>query len=351
MPGGGVGARRLAGGVASDASDGQGRAVDPRLVRFALQLFVFVVGLAALDRAVGAGLDAAMARIRTGEGSGAVNAVLDHRDVDVMVFGSSRAKQHVDPAVIHAVTGRSGYNAAANGQGVPYAVALQALLRARGAQVGCWVLHVDVVDLTEPKVDRVAVLMPFAREAPAILELAASVDRWAPVKAWSSMWRYNGVALAVLRNLFAARPAPEDVGFVPRAERRAGFADDREFLGRAAPGAAFRVSPAIEGMLDTFVDGAGGRVLLVTSPLDPPDPAPIDAARQAARSWLEAYARRAHVTYRSYDESSHPEFREPALFVDGAHLGPEGARRLSAEIARDLPAACPTPTPSSTTGG
>lgn len=315
--------------------------MDPRLVRFALQLLAFVVGLAALDRGIGAALDAAMRRIRTGEGSGAVNAVLDHRDVDVMVFGSSRAKQHVDPAVIRAVTGRSGYNAAANGQGLPYAVALQALLAARGARIGCWVLHVDVVDLTEPKIDRVAVLMPFAREAPAILALAGRVDRWARVKAWSSMWRYNGVALGVVRNLFVAPPGPDDLGFTPRTARRAGFADDREFLGRTGPGADFAVDPVASELLDRFVAGAGGRVLLVTSPLDRPEASELDPTRSQTRAWLEAYAQRSRVTYRSYDEANHPEFRDPALFVDGAHLGPEGARRLSAEIAQDVPTACP----------
>ena len=321
--------------------------MNPELLKFVSRAVVFVLGLLVIDRVVGAGLDVLFARTRTGEVSGAVNATLDHKDADVLLFGSSRAKQHFDPAVLREATGWTGYNAAANGQGVPYAVGIQALLEARGAKNKCHVLHVDIVDLISPKVSRTSLLLPFSREVPAILDLQESVDRWAWLKAWSWMWRYNSVAVSVLRNQITREVATNDDGFEPRTAIQAGFADPREFLGPPDPDAKLHLDDRIEPFLDQFVARArrmGAGVMLVTSPLNRPgalvDGRLADPVRVQARDWLGAWAQKHGVSYVSYDEEREPELRDPALFVDQAHMKADGAAILSARLAEDLPAAC-----------
>lgn len=317
---------------------------------FFSRALVFVLGLAVMDRTVGAGLDALFARTRTGEVSGAVNAILDHKDVDVLLFGSSRAKQHFDPAVIRERTSWTAYNAAANGQGLPYAVGIQALLDARGGHNRCHVLHVDIVDLIGPKVSRTSLLLPFSREVPEILALQESVDRWADLKSWSWLWRYNSVALSVLRNQFAREVVSTGDGFEPRTSIQAGFADPREFLGPPAADGKLELDPRTEPFLDQFVarsHAMGAGVVLVTSPLNRPgalvDGVLVDPVRLEARAWLEAWAARNGVTYRSYDEERVPELRDPELFVDPAHMKASGAALISARLADDLLTACRPP--------
>jgi hypothetical protein len=321
-----------------------------QLLAFLVPAVLFVIGLVVLDRAVGAGLDALFARTRTGEVSGAVNATLDHRDADVLLFGSSRAKQHFDPSVIRERTGLDAYNAAANGQGLPYALGIQALLEARGGKNRCHVLHVDIVDLIGPKVSRAALLLPFSREVPEILAIQDSVDRWARLKSWSWLWRYNSVALSVLRNQFSREVVTTSDGFEPRKAIQAGFADPREFLGPPAADGRLVLDARTEPFLDEFVarSGAmGAGVMLVTSPLNRPgalvDGVLVDPVRVEARAWLEAWAAKNGVTYRSYDEERTPELRDPELFVDPAHMKAEGATILSARLADDLATGCRPP--------
>lgn len=324
--------------------------MNPEVRSFLARALVFVIGLVVLDRALGAGLDGLFARTRTGELSGAVNAILDRKDVDVLLFGSSRARQHFDPAVIRDQASLSAYNAAANGQGLPYAVGLQALLAARGGHNRCQILHVDVVDLTKPKVARAAFLLPFSREVPTILEIQESVDRWAWLKSWSQLWRFNSIWLSVLRNQFSREVVSTDDGFEPRTAIEAGFADPREFLGAPAADGKLELDPRSEPLLDAFVARSremGAGVVLVTSPLSRPgavvDGALVDPVRIQARAWLEAYAKRAGVTYLSYDEERYPAFQDPELFVDQAHMKATGAALLSAQLASDLATACRPP--------
>jgi hypothetical protein len=301
---------------------------------------LFVAGLVALDVVTGAGLEALFTRTRAGEGSGAVNRVLEHANVDVVVFGSSRAKQHFDPAVlVGAAPGPTGYNAAANGQGVPYARAVQALIAAHRTadRPQCQVLHLDVVDLVEPRLDRVAVLLPLARRTPVILDLVARSDPWARVKALSSAWRFNSVALSVLRNQGTAPPEGY-LGFDAKTARRRGMIDDRELVGTvtAAPDAP---SPVAVALLRDFVATAragGDDVVWVTSPMSRAVRFSDDPLRVWARDQLRDLSRDLGVTYLSFDEDAVGAFARADLFVDAAHLNAEGAELLSRLLAGRL---------------
>ena len=315
------------------------------MVQFFRNALLFLLIAIALDRLGGAVFDRLFARTRVGQGSGVVNTMLEHRNDPILVFGNSRARQHIDPDVLASITGLEAYNAGANGQGLPYARGVQALALHRGAKNRCHVLHLDVVDVVNPQLVRANVLAPFVGTVPAIDELLFLNDPWARLKSWSSLWRYNSVALSILRNQ-RGRPRKGYRGFDSMKKRRRGFADNREFIGKKDAEAPTEIAARSRQLLSDFVEAArahGTQVVWITSPMNPGGPTrgTLSPTRTAARNLLTAYAAELGVPYVSYDEQRLPQFRDSDLFVDNAHLQAEGARRLSEIVARDLLEHCP----------
>ncbi|MEZ4238632.1 MAG: SGNH/GDSL hydrolase family protein [Myxococcota bacterium] len=300
---------------------------------------LFAIGLVLLDRAVGAAstpCSAPPAPARVPAGSRRPRP----RRRPAPRLRQLPRPQHFDPARIDAAYGLPGYDAGANGQGLPYARAVQSLVLARRAPDAppqCQLLHLDVVDLVDPKLERVAVLLPYTPHAPVVSALVRRADPWARVKALSSMWRYNGVALSVFWNL-GRHPPPGDTGFTPNDHRRQGMADDRETSGdlTAPPDAP---DPEAVALLRDFVADARAHhvdVAWVTSPMDRGAPLDADPLRRWARDTYVALAAELGVPYLSLDESAVPAFQRADLFVDSAHLGSQGAALLSDLTAKRL---------------
>ncbi len=314
----------------------------PRQLFTNAALFTLVAGV--LDQGGGWVLDRLYARTRVGEGSGAVNHALEHHQAEVLMFGSSRAKQQLDPQIVERTTGWTAYNLGANGQGLPYARGVQALMIEAGASSRCHVLHLDVVDLVDPKLERMTTLAPFVARSEAVLELVSRGDRWARLKSWSALWRHNSVVLGVLRNQ-GKRPPADYRGYQPMKTRRQGFADAREFAGTAGAHEAITWNPASQQLLREFAAAAresGATPVWITAPMNPGgDASPtLDPSRVSAKVALGELAAELGVTYRSYDEVAHAQYRDPGLFVDPVHLHADGAVLLSTDVAADLRVDC-----------
>ena len=97
-----------------------------------LGIVLFVVGVFVLDRAIGFVLGKMLENVKTGQSVGLINAAIDHRNDDILVFGNSRAMRHVDPRILTDGTTCTAYNAGLQGQDHRYQRMLQSLMITRG---------------------------------------------------------------------------------------------------------------------------------------------------------------------------------------------------------------------------
>jgi hypothetical protein len=301
-----------------------------------LAIAAFLVGLVAIDRGLGAVLAASHARVRSGGEAGLVNLALSRADVDLMVFGSSRAVHHVDPSVLEARLGVRAHNAGCDGQGLLYARMLEALLLARDTGTRLFLLQVDPKDLfmaqEREELHRAMVFAPWFGESP---EVDAILERRGPttrIKLWSHTYRYNSMLLPILANLARPEPAHAD-GFVALGGRL----DPARHTGRDGF-APEEPSPWMEGRLRAFVRAgrdAGIEVAVFSGPryrFGRPRPADETAALER----LAALVRDEGARFLALDEQTVPALRDAALYRDPAHLNRDGAAIFSTRLAERL---------------
>jgi hypothetical protein len=317
-----------------------------RALRSALAMLCFVLGLGLLDQLAGRTLEAALLASPEGQ-SGDIERALARRDsADVYVFGSSRARRHVDPAVVEADTGCSVHNAGAHGQTLAYARMLEALLLQRGTRARAFVLQVDLGHLFIDTSPRAAIFSPYYGESPvvdAILEQTGSFKR---LKLLSRTYRFNSLALPLVGQWLGSTERAR--GFVPHrgamsAERIASVAPP--WIPPRAPGGGYAPLPKMERWLREFVGdarAAGIETLVFIGPRFRGAHAPHPSER-LARDWVERWTRQAGGTFRALDEQSDRTFLDPALYFDPGHLNARGAEHLSHLLAKELSALGVTP--------
>jgi hypothetical protein len=297
---------------------------------------IFVVGLVAADRVVAQALRALATDVRTGEQIGLVQRALASRDRDVLVFGSSRAKRHVDPEVIEAESGLRAYNGGVLGQGLPYARMLEALLLDRGTAARVFVLQLDPVDLFADRTARAGMFAVFYGEVDAVDRILEERDRFARLKLLSHAYRFNSLGLSILRH----RVAPADtnpLGFEPRR----GQVDPAQAGPDAAAGLPIgELLPRMEAMLRAFLGDArraGVRCVVTVGPRYRAGIAggPPAEWELAGLDRMAAIAREEGARFAPLDERVEA-FMSPALYADRAHLNARGAAIFSRLLAEEI---------------
>ena len=296
-----------------------------------------VVGLAALavffvlDRGIAFVLSQAFERLHTGEQAGLANYAIHQTDAQVVVFGSSRAVYHIDPAVLRRDLSLSAFNAGLPGQGIRYARAIEALLLQRGSHARLFVLNVDPRDLWESQPARLQRLAPFYGRNAVVDALLEESTPTAWIKLRLRTYRYNGLVLPILANWLRSRPDPGD-GFRTLPPDR-----PQDLRARSEPQDPGPVHEDMSRLFAAFIDDAraqGIRVALVDGPRWAPDgPSAID---RIGHAHLAALARRHGAAWILIDEENDPFFRDARYFADVAHLTHEGAEHFSQRLAEAL---------------
>ncbi|MBU6160883.1 MAG: hypothetical protein KGO50_07150 [Myxococcales bacterium] len=333
--------------LSTSSSDGSPAAHLRRALIFGLGVLAL---LAVLDRIAGFVLDRWFENSRAGETAGLVNLVLESaQQADVIIFGSSRARHHYDPAVIETqLAGRSVFNAGASGQSLPYARVVQRLLYQRGARPDCVVLHLDVHAMYAPVHGRVASLRPYAgqdREADSIFREQIP---WFDLKRHVALWRYNSMSLSLLMNIgkrdaigqgFEALTGSREVLQQPEdSSRRLGVDDPRlpmdaqalEYLGRIV----------------TDAQAHGAKVVLLSGPrhdLRPDGRLLFNPHRDFMREDLTRAAATWGVPYTDVHEREFPALQAADLWADSGHLNAEGATAFSEIAAGFIASGCAAP--------
>jgi hypothetical protein len=256
-------------------------------------LFVLIgVGLDALGGAILARMQGAA---RAGAQAGSVNLFLENMDRDLLVFGSSRAVYHIDPEILEAELGLTGYNGGELGQGIQYAYALAAFAVDAGTSARIFVLQVDEPNLFESQSVRLGRLMPYYGRVDVVDQMLERIGPTAQLKLGSSTYRYNSLLLPVVVDPVAVRAL-------------------RDFLRDAC--------------------AAGIETVVMMGPRWRPDGWRAEEL-VAQQAYAEIVAEEGGHFARLATEEV-PAFRDEALWADTAHLTPEGAAVLSHALSEEI---------------
>ena len=291
---------------------------------------VFLAGLVVIDRGLGFAVGHAYQRVRTGP-EGRINDALAHADVDIVIFGSSRAANHLAPAVFRERLGLRSYNAASGGQGITYARLLQSLLLTRGTTAKWFLLQIEPRDLYRDDVTRAMVFLPHVLEDPLIHEVLVAEDPAVRFKLWSRLYRYNSWGLSLVRRLVIPGK-PFGDGFVPLPKRSGHLVVD-DASDREEPGP---IRSEKEALLRGFAAAgreAGIQIAIITMPRGDSGP-PLAPDEERALDRIRGIA----ATDEAWMIELHqePSLRDADLYRDPLHLTGEGARILSEIVADEL---------------
>lgn len=298
--------------------------------RSLLLVVVFLAGLFALDRGIGLALSRVFERLETGAQVGLANYAIRQTDAQIVVFGSSRAVYHVDPAVLERELGLTAFNAGSPGQSIRYARAIEAMLLDNGSRARLFLLHVDPKNLWGDR-QGLQRLAPFYGRNPAVdalLEATSPTARW---KLQVASYRYNSLLLPMLGNLLRDRPSPGN-GFRVIPEDR-----PRNLEPVDEPWEPGEIHEDMSRLYVDFIEAAREQDVAVAL-VDGPRwrPAGRREVDRIGHAHLEALAREHGAAWIVIDERSDPVFGQARWFADVAHLTGEGARVFSERLAEQL---------------
>lgn len=181
---------------------------------FFKRLFLFGLLLIISDAIAGTILSRLYFRQRTGENYHTTVAA-ERQTAEVVVLGSSRARNHYDPALLGDSLGRSCYNAGRHGMFLFYhAAVLEMMLERYKPQMVILDLAPYEFEPGEEGYDRLSILLPYHRH-PSMkrtLQLKSSAE---PVKLLSQTYPYNSMLLRILSgNVYSSENIRAD-GFEP----------------------------------------------------------------------------------------------------------------------------------------
>jgi len=166
---------------------------------FILKLFVFIVIVAVVDISVGKLLEKAYFNQQQGEDALTTYAVKEVQS-QMLVFGSSRAVNNFDPAVMENETGLSCFNAGRIGQSVLYHYAvLKTILKRYSPEVV--VLSMDAGEFAKDAedYDKLSSLLPYYNSHPEVRDMVHLKSPIEKIKLLSSIYPYNSLLLPIIK--------------------------------------------------------------------------------------------------------------------------------------------------------
>lgn len=304
-----------------------------------MMVVLFLLGFLVLDRAAGFGLGLLFARIDSGESSGGLaNAALKHKDAQVIVFGNSRSRHHVNPRVMEAILGGKVHNAGSQGQGIHYQRILEELLLDAGTQADVFVRIFDVRDLESDAISGANSLSPFYGRNARVDALLESAGNFAELKYQLHTYRYNSLILPILRNLISPEQLTDD-GFKPLEGNRV-ETDPRKVLPTLPPSNPLKLREQNQALIAEFNAAAKAKGIRVVGVIGPRWrlPRPLSPDEVAYFDLYKKLSAAQGVPVLELDERHIPAFEDPSLYYDQDHLNAKGADVFSSLLAERLKA-------------
>lgn len=184
--------------------------------RFASRMLIFFATIAVLDFVCGKLLEKKYWALKKGYDRFTTYAITKAA-APILIFGSSRAMNNFNPAVLKNELNLPGYNAGRVGQSIFYHYALlKAALKRYTPQMV--ILSMDAGDFAKAQkdYDRLAQLLPYYREHPEIRELVDLKGPYEKIKMLSYTYPYNSLLLPIVKDDFNKKKDEQNPdGFLP----------------------------------------------------------------------------------------------------------------------------------------
>lgn len=294
--------------------------------KFLVHLLLFLIGIVAIDQIGGRILLKLYSCTKQGYPARLQYTAYSAKE-DVIIYGSSRAFRHYDPAVISQESGLTSLNAGMQGNGVLFAYGLYLVERKH---------HIPKVALIDVfyEYDQTTVfantrfvdlLKPFYGKSPDLREYIKRIDPWFPFTMSSMLYRTNSQLPSILKNL--KQPATFDNGFSPLPPAAREINEERSKIKRDIKPDQFKVQ-LMEEMIELMKQD-GVKVILVFSPIW------YNLDGFYYRDELQSIAQKHHVDFWDFTSNDSITAKD---FHDQEHLNGDGANRFSRLIGRRLKA-------------
>jgi hypothetical protein len=297
--------------------------------RFATRLLIFLVTVVTVDFIAGKLLGKKYWSMKSGDDYFTTRAVTK-ADSQVLVFGSSRAVNIFDPAVLKNELGASCFNAGRVGQSIFYHQAvLKAVLKRYTPQLV--ILSLDAGDFAKDQkdYDRLSQLLPYYKSHPEIRDIVDLKGPYERIKMISFIYPYNSLLLPVLK------------GNLKGSSDDGKHADGYSPINKKVTGAFHKVDYSKYDVLDSnkincfknFVTDCkkAGAILFLVCP-----PYRVDAAGKDKTLELTAsVAKENKITFFDYSRDTYYSTQSD-YFADFRHLNKEGSGIFSRQVAQRI---------------
>lgn len=169
--------------------------------QFAVKFIIVIIALVAADQLMGGWLESLFYK-QMGEDYFYATQAIDKQEAELVILGSSRARNHYNATLIGDSLGMSGYNCGRSGHFMVYQAAqLDMMLDRYTPKIV--VLDVTPYDLDGPESDGeydiFSALLPYSNHA-SYGALLRKRSWYEPIKALSKTYRYNSMLLKMVNN-------------------------------------------------------------------------------------------------------------------------------------------------------
>lgn len=294
--------------------------------KFLVHLLLFVICIVAIDQIGGRVLLKLYFNVKKNYPAKLQHAAHDGTE-DIMIYGSSRAFRHYNPAVIFEESGMTAFNAGTQGNGVLFTYGLYLVSREHHIPK---IALVDVFyeyDQTKNFANTrfIDLLKPFYGESAPLREYFKRIDPWTVLTMNSMLYRTNSQLLSILKN----QKAPENFenGFDPLPPAPKAIGSQRTKIPEKDDFDSTKVQ-ILEDMIE-LMKNDGVRVILVFSPIW------HNTDGFVYKENLAEIAQKHQVEFWDYTSADSLTVEN---FYDDCHLNGEGANQFSRLIGRRLKA-------------
>lgn len=246
---------------------------------------------------------------------------------DIVVMGSSRAHHHYVPSIISDVTGMSAYNGGVDGNGIVLASGLYNLMEER------YTPRVIIYDV-EPTFDinvytedgnntrYIGGLRPYCQN-PQVMDIICRVDPSERYKVLSSMFRYNGKIIDLLKDQVVLSDYTND-GYAPMQGEMSKAPEIKTSISKLAPD-TLKLK-----MMEEFISRvvqSNTKLIVVASP-------------KYGATTSEVFEPIKEICYRYgvefWDYYTTTKFQKMEYFKESMHLNDKGAKAFSEFVSKQL---------------
>lgn len=303
--------------LSTSSSDMNSRSI----FRFLKKFFLFLLLIILLDQVFGKILEKAYFSVPR-----KLTYALNESKEDILIFGSSRANRHYNPAIFEEKLGLTCFNNGLDGRNIFYNYALLATAAERYTPM---VVILDLIDGDYSQAgsnwntDRLNVLLPYYGHDKYVDEVINLRSDYEKVKLLSALYPYNSAIVDIVKTRLLKKDLSFGYhGYLP-AHSVGGIKREMNFMDL---GGSWTVDSLKISYLQKFINICNDKGIIMIIILSP-----WYCQETFNAPLLEEIANKNHIRFWNY--TFHKEFLDKSLFYDESHLNELGSSKFTEMIA------------------